>query len=64
MIRANTPQTTNKCPRCGRTFASVEQLLEHEKNCKPSGKEAEGAAKNEKTKTDMVVEDRFEATDN
>ena len=64
MAQANTPQTSNKCPRCGRTFASVEQLLEHEKNCKPSGKAAEGATKNDKTETDMIGEDRFEATDN
>lgn len=64
MTQANTPQTSNKCPRCGKTFSSVQDLLEHEKNCKPSAKAAESVNKSEKTETDMVVEDRFEATDN
>ena len=64
MAQANTHQTSNKCPRCGRTFASVEQRLEHERNRKSSGKTAEGATNNEKTKMDMIIEDRFEATVN
>jgi len=62
--QANTPQTSNKCPRCGRTFSSVQELLEHEKTCKPSAKSTGAPTKNDKTQTDMVVEDRFEATDN
>jgi hypothetical protein len=61
---ANTPQTTNKCPRCGRTFSSVEELLEHEKSYKLSAAAAEDAKKDQQPTTDMVVEDRFEATDN
>jgi hypothetical protein len=64
MAQANTQQTSSECPRCGKTFSSVQELLEHEKNCKPSGKAAEGAKKKEQTATDMVIEDRFEAIDN
>jgi len=64
MTDANTPQTTNKCPRCGKTFSSVQELLEHERNCKPSAKTAENVSKSQKTATDMVIEDRLEATDN
>jgi hypothetical protein len=61
---AYTTQTSNKCPQCGRTFPTAEELLEHERNCKPSAAPAEGAKKNEQTETDLEIEDRFEATDN
>ena len=60
---ANTPQTSNECQRCGTTFTSVQELLEHEKN-KPSAAAAEDAKKDQQPTADMVVEDRFEATDN
>jgi hypothetical protein len=64
MAQTSTPQTSHQCPRYGKSFNSVQELVEHEKNCKPSAKTAEGASKKERTATDRVVEDRFEATDN
>ena len=61
---------TNKCPRCGTTFNSAEELQEHEKICKKptlapgtSGVAAEPATGADKEATDMLIEDRFQATD-
>lgn len=60
-------KTKNKCPKCGRTFDTLDELREHERNCTGKAKEAGGGTgpekKSEATK-DMEIEDRFEATDN
>jgi hypothetical protein len=59
MAQTDTQKTENVWSRCGKTFTAHE-LREQEKNCKGT----ENQAKEDKTKTDMLIEDRFEATDN
>ena len=63
-------QTENKCSQCGSTFESVQELQKHEKTCKKinlvpgtSGVTAEPATESDKVATDMLIEDRFQATD-
>ncbi len=60
----------NKCPQCDITFNSEQELQEHQKTCKrpnlapgTSGVTAQPATEADKTATDMLVEDRFQATD-
>jgi hypothetical protein len=50
MAQADMPQTSNNCPRRGSTFASVVELLEHQKNCKLSGKQPKARQKTRRLK--------------
>ena len=58
--QTGTQKSKNVCSRCGKTFDAAHELREHEKNCKGP----ENQAKEDKTKTEMLIENRFEATDN
>ncbi len=67
MAQTGTQQAKYSCSQCGKTFESAQALSEHKKNCQ--GGDAAAAKPHAKPdeqeiKTDMLIEDRFEATDN
>ena len=65
MTQTGTQPTTNKCSHCGNTFDSTEELRAHEEKCKGGNANAckPRIPTDEEVKTDMLIEDRFEATD-
>ena len=65
MTQTGTQQSTNKCSHCCKTFDSVQELTEHEEKCKggSANPSKQSIPTPEEVKTDMLIEDRFEATD-
>lgn len=65
MTQTGTQRTTNKCSQCGLIFVSAEELREHDAKCTADIVSPSKAASStaEEVKTDMLIEDRFQATD-
>jgi hypothetical protein len=66
MATSNAQPEKNKCSKCGEIFDTAEGAREHERNCNGKDRVAgtPAAESREQIKTDMEVEDRFDATDN
>jgi hypothetical protein len=53
-----------QCSKCGAAFASADECRKHEQECQGRAAKSGAPKVDEKTKADLWVEDRFEATDN